>query len=84
MADPIIRQITSHPYDLCTVLIAQEAGVIVTGCRGEPFDAPMDTTTPIGFAAYGNEALRARIEPTLRNVLGSTVPGSKRRRSRGT
>ena len=34
-----------HPYDLCTKLIAEEAGVIVTDPTGGPFDAPLDTET---------------------------------------
>ena len=82
LLEPVLRArgealgITSHPYDLCTVLIAQEAGVIVTGCDGEPLDAPMDTTTEVGFAAYGNRALRDLIEPALEKVIDRTVPGS--------
>ena len=31
-----------HPYDLCTALIAEEAGVIVTDGRGLPLNAPLD------------------------------------------
>ena len=33
--------ICCHPYDLCTELIAREAGVIVTDVRGERLSAPL-------------------------------------------
>ncbi|GMV36232.1 MAG: hypothetical protein AMXMBFR61_07400 [Fimbriimonadales bacterium] len=60
-----------HPYDLCTEMIAREAGVIVTGLDGQPLDFPLDTTTPIGWVGYANDDLRALIEPHLFDVLGS-------------
>src|SRR6266540_240728 len=34
-----------HPYDLCTALIAGEAGVIITDPSGAAVDAPFDLTT---------------------------------------
>ena len=61
--------ITSHPYDLGIALIARMAGVEITDPWGAPFDGPLDTTTPIGFIAYGNRTLRERIEPTLLRLL---------------
>lgn len=59
----------AHPYDLCTALIANEAGVVVTGMRGEPLNAPLDTTTPVGWIGYANEGLRQQIEPILLRLL---------------
>ncbi|MEO7454777.1 MAG: inositol monophosphatase family protein, partial [Gemmatimonadaceae bacterium] len=38
-----------HPYDLCTILIAEELGVRVTDERGTPLDAPMDLETDVAW-----------------------------------
>ena len=37
----------SHPYDLCTSLIATEYGVVVTDASGEPLDCPLDLDTDV-------------------------------------
>jgi fructose-1,6-bisphosphatase/inositol monophosphatase family enzyme len=58
-----------HPYDVCTALIAMEAGVIVTNPAGEPVNAPLDLTTDMAWIGYANEALRASIEPVLQGAL---------------
>jgi hypothetical protein len=58
-----------HPYDVCTQLIATEAGVIVTGPDGGPLDAPLDLETPVAWVGYANAALRASIEPALAAAL---------------
>jgi hypothetical protein len=58
-----------HPYDLCTVLIAEEAGVEITDGRGGLLDAPLDTTTDVSWIGYANEAIRSEIEPVLMRLL---------------
>lgn len=58
-----------HPYDLCSVLIATEAGVIITDPAGGRVDAPFDLTTDVAWVGYANEALRALIEPVLEAAL---------------
>jgi hypothetical protein len=58
-----------HPYDVCAALIALEAGVILTAPDGAPLDAPLDLETPVAWAGYANQALRAAIEPALRQAL---------------
>jgi hypothetical protein len=63
-----------HPYDCATVLIAEEAGVILTDGRGQPLDGPMDVTTGLSWAGFANETLRQRVEPLMLQFL-------KRRRS---
>ncbi|HEY6400655.1 MAG TPA: hypothetical protein VI479_04560 [Blastocatellia bacterium] len=62
-----------HPYDLCTVLIAEEAGVIVTDGRGNPLDAPLDTTTDVSWIGYANEAIRREVEPVLLPLLSKYI-----------
>jgi fructose-1,6-bisphosphatase/inositol monophosphatase family enzyme len=58
-----------HPYDLCTALIAEELGVIVTGLDGTSPDAPFDLETDVAWIGYANQRLRAAVEPVLRHAL---------------
>jgi hypothetical protein len=83
---PLLRKVTaargehpgicSHPYDLATALIAEEAGVVLTDPRGGALDFPLDLDTDVGWVGYANDALRRLIEPVLhdslirRNLLG--------------
>jgi fructose-1,6-bisphosphatase/inositol monophosphatase family enzyme len=61
--------ICCHPYDLCTELIAREAGVIVTGIPAGPLDAPLTVDADVAWAGYANEAIRAQIAPRLEAAL---------------
>jgi fructose-1,6-bisphosphatase/inositol monophosphatase family enzyme len=63
------RGLCCHPYDLCTALIAEELGVVVTGATGEPADAPLDVESDVSWVGYANERLRARVEPALHAAL---------------
>lgn len=58
-----------HPYDLSTVLIAEEAGVIITDGRGHPLDAPFDTTSDVSWIGYANDSIRAEVEQSLLRLL---------------
>ena len=58
-----------HPYDLCTELIAREAGVAVTDVWGDRLRAPLDTTSNVAWAGYANATLQGQIEPVLRRLL---------------
>jgi fructose-1,6-bisphosphatase/inositol monophosphatase family enzyme len=58
-----------HPYDLCTELIAREAGIIITNPAGGALDAPFDVASDVAWVGYANEALRRAIEPVLQSVL---------------
>jgi hypothetical protein len=62
-----------HPYDICTKLIAEEAGVIVTSPDGAPLDAPLDAETDVAWIGYANRELRSAIEPTLRELVQSRL-----------
>lgn len=61
--------ICSHPYDLCTELIAREAGVIVTDEKGERLSAPLSVEADVAWVGYANEKIRSQIEPLLQNAL---------------
>lgn len=62
--------ICSHPYDLCTELIARELGVVVTDVRGEQLSAPLNTEADVAWAGYANAEIRREIEPLLLKALG--------------
>jgi hypothetical protein len=72
---PLLRRhgvahgLCAHPYDLCTELVAREAGVLVTGATGGPLAAPLDTTTDVAWIGYANAAIRDMVEPALRSAL---------------
>lgn len=61
--------ICCHPYDMCTELIAREAGVIVTDERGAPLRTPLRVEPDIAWAGYANDAIRREIEPLLLDAL---------------
>jgi fructose-1,6-bisphosphatase/inositol monophosphatase family enzyme len=58
-----------HPYDLCTALIAEEAGVVVTDSTGGPLIAPLDTHSNVSWIGYANTALHDQVEPVLLELL---------------
>ncbi|MCX6015026.1 MAG: inositol monophosphatase, partial [Chloroflexales bacterium] len=58
-----------HPYDMCTELIAREAGVIVCKANGQPLDAPLDVHSGVSWVAIANIALAVRLLPALQNAL---------------
>ena len=64
-----------HPYDICTAMLLEEAGGVVTDPRGTPLDVPLDTTTPVAWAGYANAELADRIGP----ILAELVDGLERR-----
>ncbi|HEX6509936.1 MAG TPA: inositol monophosphatase, partial [Chloroflexota bacterium] len=68
-AEGDIHRICSHPYDLCTELIAREAGVIVTDQRGERLRYSLDIRVDCSWIGYANETLQRQIEPRLMRIL---------------
>jgi hypothetical protein len=64
-----VGRLCAHPYDLCTALIAEEAGVVVTDENGNPLDAPLSVHDNVAWIGYANETLRAQIEPVLQRLL---------------
>jgi hypothetical protein len=61
--------ICCHPYDVCTELIAREAGAIITTPDGAPLDAPMSVDGDVAWVGYANESIRRQIEPLLQAAL---------------
>ncbi len=60
-----------HPYDCATMLIAEEAGVCITGPDGQPLDGPMDTTTGLSWLGYANPSLQRKIQPLVLEFLAN-------------
>ena len=62
----------THPYDLAAWVVAAEAGVVVEHLDGSPLCSPLDTTTPVAWAAYANEEiateLRRRVQARAQRV----------------
>lgn len=61
--------ICCHPYDICTALIAQEAGVILTDGSGQRLNCPLDVHTNVGWVGYANPHIQQQIEPLLQKAL---------------
>ena len=61
--------ICCHPYDICTELIAREAGVIVTDELGGRLRALLQVDPDISWAGYANDWIRRQIEPLLHAAL---------------
>ena len=58
-----------HPYDICTALIAQEAGCLVELPDGGELKPPLDTTSPVAWIGYANPKLARTVRPVLRRLL---------------
>ncbi|HMO57429.1 MAG TPA: inositol monophosphatase [Roseiflexaceae bacterium] len=75
LAAPILQQrgkprsLCCHPYDLCTELIAREAGIIVTDHLGRRLTAPLDVTTDVAWAGYANPTIAGQVAPVLQQLL---------------
>ncbi len=73
---PLVHRALGHrstlcarPYDLCTVLVAESAGCVITAPDGTALDAPLDTTTNVAFAGYANAALARVVQPLVTAAL---------------
>ena len=58
-----------HPYDLCTELIAREAGVCITNDAGQPLNQLLNLEADLCWIGYANEQLRALLEPVLQRSM---------------
>lgn len=54
-----------HPYDVAGLLVAQQAGVIITDGYSKPLAPPIDVRTPVHWCGYSNSGLRREIEPVI-------------------
>ena len=63
------RSLCCHPYDICTALIAEEAGVLLTDPSGQALNVPLDVESDVAWVGYANASLRASVEPVLLGCL---------------
>jgi fructose-1,6-bisphosphatase/inositol monophosphatase family enzyme len=64
-----------HPYDICTSLLLEEVGGVVSDPWGDPLTVPLDNVTPVAWVGYANEALAARIGPVLAALVDELRAG---------
>jgi fructose-1,6-bisphosphatase/inositol monophosphatase family enzyme len=64
-----------HPYDVCTALLLEEVGGVVTDPWGDPLAVPLDNVSPVAWVGYANEALAARIGPVLAELVDGLGAG---------
>ena len=64
-----------HPYDVCTAMLLEEVGGVVTDPWGNPLAVPLDNVTPVAWVGYANETLAARIGPVLAELLDGIRAG---------
>ncbi len=64
-----------HPYDVCTALLLEEVGGVVTDPWGERLAVPLDNVTPVAWVGYANAALAARIGPVLADLVDELYAG---------
>lgn len=75
LADIVMRRkgrllgMCCHPYDMCTELVAREAGVIVTDRNGGSLDVPLDVTTDVAWIGYANQAIADQVAPVLNRLM---------------
>lgn len=62
-----------HPYDLCTELIAREAGAVIVKVDGEPLDYDIDTTTNCNWVGFANCRLNEVYFPLLSSAINAVV-----------
>ena len=58
-----------RPHDAAGLLVALEAGVIITDIYGAPLDVPFDTRTDIDWIGYANAQLKKKLEKPFRAAL---------------
>lgn len=58
-----------HPYDICTLPIAEALGIIITAPDGSRLDAPLSVEPDVAWVGYANAELRDQVEPALQDAL---------------
>ena len=71
LLQPILKQrglpscLCCHPYDLCTELIAEEAGVLISDEKGKALQCPLNVDAEVSWVGYANARIRCLVEPLL-------------------
>ena len=79
---PILEQrgwapgLCCHPYDLCTELVAREAGIEITDEFGHVPNAPLNLASDVCWIGYANRQIRTTVEPLPFHAVKSYPMGS--------
>jgi hypothetical protein len=65
----VVRGLECHPYDVAGMLVARQAGVILTDGFGRPLRCPLDVTTGVHWCGFANVTLAAAIQPVITDWL---------------
>jgi len=65
----LTMELVCHPYDVCTALLLEEAGIVFEKPGGGVVDTPLDLTHPVEWVAFANEALAELARPALRRLI---------------
>lgn len=65
----------THPYDLAALAVARAAGVVVEALPPGRLSIPIDTGTPVAWAAYANHEVADLLRPRIRDALGALGGG---------
>lgn len=58
-----------HPYDVAGLMVAENAGVIITDGWGNKLDAEYDVQSPVHWCGYSNATLQQEIQPIIQSWL---------------
>lgn len=58
-----------HPYDICTLLIAKEAGIIITDVNGNELNPPMDLLSAVDWLGFANPKIHQQVFPILNELM---------------
>ena len=74
---PLVQSegLACHPYDVCTAMLLEEVGGVVTDPWGNTLAVPLDNVTPVAWVGYANEALATRIGPVLAELVDGLRAG---------
>ena len=66
----VVRGLECHPYDVAGLLVARQAGVVVTNGFGAPLDCPLDVRTGVHWCGFANAAIAGQVLPIIGAWLG--------------
>ena len=59
----------AHPYDLCTFLLCQEAGGVISRVSGDKFDISLNTDINVDWIGFSNQELFDKYQGLLWDII---------------
>lgn len=60
-----IRGLECHPYDVAGLLVARQAGVVISDGFGAPLDCPLDVSTGVHWCGFSNPTIAKQVLPVI-------------------